>query len=167
MEDIKKEIYRFFEEKGKAASVLFESTIDFKVDAHIPSYYITSSAARMDIYKKISHIRTPKDRDEVFDELTDRFGDVPKPVSRLITVALCRAIAELAKIPRIEHKGMSILFYMDKPDLSVWSMVLASHKGKLIGAGGAAPIIYRLKQGDDPLGALLSVLTDYYNELNS
>ena len=155
------------EEKGEASPTLFESTIDFKVDAHIPEYYITSSAARMDIYKKISLIRTPRDRDEVYDELVDRFGDIPKPVSRLLTVALCRAIAEAARIPRIEHKGSSVLFYMEKPDLNIWSMVLASHGGRLVGAGGAAPIIYRLKFGEDPLEALLSVLTDYYNEMNS
>ena len=155
------------EEKGESCPTLFESTIDFKVDAHIPTYYITSSSARMDIYKKISLIKTPADKDEVYDELTDRFGDIPKPVLRLLTVALCRAIAEEARIPRIEHKGSSILFYMDKPDLSVWSMVLASHKGKLVGAGGAAPIIYRLKPGEEALSALLSVLVDYYNELHS
>ncbi len=152
------------EEKGEVSPTLFESTIDFKIDAHIPSYYITSSAARMDIYKKISLIKTPADRDELFDELTDRFGEMPGPVLRLLSVALCRAIAESARIPRIEHKGGSILFYMEKPDLSVWSMVLASHKGQLVGAGGAAPIVYRLKAGEDAIGALLSVLTDYYNE---
>ena len=151
------------EEKGEPSAELFESTIDFKVDAHIPEYYVASSAQRMDIYKKISLIRTPKDKDEIYDELIDRFGDVPKPVLRLITVALCRAIAEKARIPRIEHKGASILFYMEKPNLSVWSMVLASHGGKLVGAGGAAPIIYRLKFGEDALEALLSVMTDYYN----
>lgn len=151
------------EEKGESSAQLFESTIDFKVDAHIPEYYITSSAQRMDIYKKISLIRTPKDKDDVYDELIDRFGEPPRPVLRLLSVALCRAIAESAKIPRIEHKGSSILFYMDKPNLSVWSMVLASHAGKLVGAGGAAPIIYRLKFGEDALEALLSVMTDYYN----
>ena len=152
------------EEKGEHSPQLFESTIDFKVDAHIPEYYISASAARMDIYKKISLIKTPEDKDEIYDELIDRFGEMPKPVLRLLSVALCRAIAEYARIPRIEHKGSSILFYMEKPDLSVWSMVLANHKGQLVGAGGAAPIVYRLKYGEDPLSALLSVLTDYYKE---
>ncbi|MBE6537528.1 MAG: transcription-repair coupling factor [Ruminococcaceae bacterium] len=151
------------EEKGESSPKLFESTIDFKVDAHIPGYYITANGQRMDIYKKISLIKTPKDRDEIYDELIDRFGDPPKSVLRLLSVALCRAIAERARVPRIEHKGSSILFYMEKPDLSVWSMVLASHKGKLVGSGGAAPIVYRLQAGEDPLKALLSVLTDYYN----
>ena len=155
------------EEKGESAPRLFESTIDFKVDAHIPEFYITSSALRMDVYKKISLIRTPSDKDEVYDELIDRFGDMPRSVSRLLSVALCRAIAEEARIPRIEHKGSSILFYMDKPDLSIWSAVLANHQGRLIGGGGPAPIVYRLRGGEEPLSALLSVLTDYYNELKS
>ena len=155
------------EEKGEEAPRLFESTIDFKIDADIPEYYITSSAQRMDIYKKISLIRNKQDMDEVYDELLDRFGDIPRPVSRLLSVALCRALAEQARIPRIEHKGMSILFYIDKPDLSIWSAVLALHSGRLVGAAGPAPIIYRLKNGEEPLAALLSVLGDYIDNLTS
>ena len=155
------------EEKGESSNVLFESTIDFKVDAHIPEYYISSSAARMGIYKKISLIRTPSDKDEVYDEMIDRFGDVPRPVERLLMVAMCRAIAEKAKIPRIELKGRSILFYMDKPDLAVWSMVLAKHKEQLIGSAGPAPILYRLKPSEEPIEALSRVLNDYYDEMNS
>ncbi len=155
------------EEKGIAAPALFESTIDFKIDAHIPEYYITSSAIRMEIYKKISLIRSPQDKSDVLDELTDRFGELPKPVNRLLLVAMCRAIAERARIPRIELKGQQILFYMDKPDLSVWSMVLSQHRGQLIGASGKAPIVYRLRPGEEPVRALASVLEDYYNEMNS
>lgn len=154
------------EEKGMASPELFESTVDFKVDAHIPEYYIAGSAMRMEIYKKISLIRSPSDRDEVADELIDRFGDMPKPVERLLSVAMCRAIAERARIPRIEHKGAQILFYTDKPDLSVWSMVLSKHKGQLLGAAGAAPIVYRLKSGEEPIRALASVLEDYFEEMN-
>ncbi|MBQ3015786.1 MAG: transcription-repair coupling factor [Clostridia bacterium] len=155
------------EERGIAAPTLFESTIDFKIDAYIPEYYITKSALRMEIYKKISLIRSPTDRSEVLDELTDRFGEPPRPVERLLYVAMCRAIAERARIPRIELKGQQILFYMQKPDLSVWSMVLSMHRGQLIGSSGAAPIVYRLKPGEEPIRALASVLEDYFKEINS
>ena len=155
------------EEKGESPNALFESTIDFKVDAFIPEYYISSSAARMGIYKKISLIRTPFDRDEIYDELIDRFGDVPRPVEKLLMVATCRAIAEKARIPRVELKGRSILFYMDKPDLSIWSMVLAKHKEQLIGSAGPAPIVYRLRPTEEPIEALSQIMSDYYNEMNS
>lgn len=156
------------EEKGEAREAAFESTIDFKVDAHIPEYYISSGAQRMEIYKKISYIRTPEDVSDMYDELCDRFGSPPKAVERLISVAFCRAVAEAARIPRVELRGTTVLFHTDKPDLAVWSMVLEKHKGQLIGTSQAsAPIIYRLRSGEDPIKALSSVFTDYYNEMNS
>jgi transcription-repair coupling factor (superfamily II helicase) len=155
------------EERGMSAAASFESTIDFKIDAHVPEYYVSSSAMRMDVYKKISQIRTPGDKNELLDELTDRFGEPPRPTERLLLVAMCRAIAERARIPRIELRGQQILFYMEKPDLAVWSMILPNHRGQLIGASGKAPIIYRLKSGEDAIRALASVLEDYYSELEN
>ena len=155
------------EEKGEAPKEAFESTIDFKIDAHIPEYYITSSATRMEIYKKISQIRTPYDRDDLYDELTDRFGTLPRPVERLLFVAMSRAIAEAARIPRIELRDNRILFYTDKPDLSVWSMVFAKCRGGLTGSSGPAPIVYRLRSGEDPVKVLGTVLEEYFKEMNS
>ena len=155
------------EERGMSAAASFESVIDFKIDAHVPEYYVSSSAMRMDVYKKISQIRTPGDKNELLDELTDRFGEPPRPTERLLLVAMCRAIAERARIPRIELRGQQILFYMEKPDLAVWSMILPNHRGQLIGASGKAPIIYRLKSGEDAIRALASVLEDYYSELEN
>ena len=153
--------------RGVKKAESFESTIDFKVDANIPEYYITKSAHRMEIYKKISHISTPEDMDDLTDELIDRFGDPPASTVRLLRVALCRAIAEEARIPRIEHRGASILFHMPDPELSVWSMVLAKHEGRLFGAVNPAPIIYKLRPSDDPISALLSIMLDYYKEMKN
>ncbi len=155
-------------ERGETVRGGFESTIDFKVDAHIPEYYIESSAQRMEIYKKISHISSADEMDDLYDEITDRFGTVPRSVERLLGVAFSRAAAERARIPRVELKGTNILFYTDKPDLSVWSMVLQRHKGQLIGTSDRrAPIVYRLKSGEDPVRALVGVFRDYCNEMNS
>ena len=153
------------EEKGEKPLPVFESTIDIKVDAHIPEHYIHSSAQRMEMYKKISYVRAPADSADLYDEMTDRFGTVPKSVERLLAVALCRAIAESALIARITVSDGKILFYTACPDLDTWSMVLARHSGKLFGSPiPGAPIAYRLSRGEDPMAALLSVMTDYYNE---
>jgi transcription-repair coupling factor (superfamily II helicase) len=155
------------EERGEKKEEAFESNIDIKIDAHIPEFYIERSAFRMEIYKKISHVRTAEDLNDLYDELTDRFGEPPKAVERLLHVALCRAIAEQAHIPRIELRGMTLLFHTDKPDLAVWSMLLASHAGQLIGQSGPAPIIYRLKQGEEPIFALSRIMQEYYKEMNA
>ena len=153
------------EEKGEKPAPVFESTIDIKVDAHIPEYYVQSAAQRMEMYKKISYVRSVADSEDLYDEMTDRFGTVPKCVERLLSVALCRAVAESALIARITLSGSKILFYTACPDLEVWSMVLARHSGKLYGNNTpGAPIAYRLSNGEDPLQALTGVMTDYYNE---
>ncbi len=146
---------------------IFEAVIDIKADAHIPEYYITKSAHRMEIYKKISHIRKPLDMEDIYDELIDRFGDVPKPTERLLRVALCRAVCERARISKVSIKGTNLLFFMDSVDLSIWAGVLQKYRGKLIGMSGKAPIVYKLTSGEDAIKALTAVLSDYYTEMNS
>ena len=39
---------------------------------------------RMDLYRRIAALRTASDRDELTDELLDRYGDVPPPVEALL-----------------------------------------------------------------------------------
>ena len=153
------------EERGEKKPDEPSASIEFKVNAYIPEYYVARAASRMEIYKKISLIRTPEDKDDIYDELCDRFGDLPKPCERLLDVALCRALAETIGIPRVEHRGMNILFHAQKIDLSIWSAVLDKHKGRLIGGSALAPIVYKLKAGEEPIEALRSVLLDYYKEM--
>jgi transcription-repair coupling factor (superfamily II helicase) len=154
------------EERGEVRPLAFESVIDIKIDAHIPEYYIGKSAHRMEIYKRVSLIRTPEDERDVTDELLDRFGELPKPTERLLSVALSRAIAERARISKISHSGGKVLFYMEKVELDIWSCVLDKHKGKLFGMAADAPIAYRLAHGEEPLSAMRAVLLDYYKEMN-
>ena len=153
------------EEKGEAKPKPFEAHIDIKTDAHIPEYYISSSAVRMEIYKKISLISTPEDKDDIYDELADRFGDLPKTVTRLLDISLSRAIAERVEISRVEKRNNLLLFHMQKCDLAVWSEVLEKHKGRLFGGSSEAPIIYRLAHKDDAAEACRRILVDYYNAL--
>ncbi len=150
------------QEKGEVTEAGFESVIDFKVNANIPENYIHSAASRMEFYKKISLIETPADAADVYDELSDRFGKVPRSVERLLHVALSRVLAAKARISRVELRDGKILFRMDKPDLAVWSEVLEKHRGKLIGASSLAPISYRLSPTEDATEACKNILTDYF-----
>ncbi len=151
------------EARGEIKEPEFESTVDIKVDAHIPEWYIASSAHRMEMYKRISDIRTPDDKEDVYDELTDRFGEVPKAVERLLSVALARAISEEAKISKTEHRGGAIYFYTERPRLELWADIFPKYEGRLYGVSGIAPIVYRLRPGEDVVSTLEMILVDYYN----
>ena len=82
------------EEKGEeASSYELECLVDVQVQAHIPEGYIESLSQRLEIYRRISDIRSQDDAMDVLDELIDRFGEPPASVKGLIDVALIRNTA--------------------------------------------------------------------------
>ena len=44
----------------------------------------------MDLYRRIAAIRSEADADDLVDELIDRYGDPPRTVNNLISVASAR-----------------------------------------------------------------------------
>ena len=98
------------EEKGETAPVRAECAADLSVDANIPASYVAEPAQRMDLYRRIAHIRTEEDAQDVIDELLDRYGDPPKSVLTLIQVAQLRGAASEAGITEIAQKGGFLQF---------------------------------------------------------
>lgn len=103
------------EEKGERAPDVKEAEclIDLPVDATIPEDYITSTSSRLAMYKAIANIKNDKDANDVYDELTDRFGIPPAPVYGLVEIALLRNTALALGITEIKQSGQSICFYVD------------------------------------------------------
>ena len=155
------------EERGDPARERFDSQIVISVSAHIPEYYIKSSAARMEMYKKISFIETKEERDDLYDEFADRFGDVPKTVERLMDVALAKALAERARIKKIEHSGLKLTFVTERPDLAVWSELFAANRSLSFVGLGSPLIVYRLRKDEDPTAVAAKIMTEYVGIMES
>ncbi|MBQ8529133.1 MAG: transcription-repair coupling factor [Clostridia bacterium] len=152
------------EEQGKAMPKRAEALVDIKVNAHIPDYYISTSAQRMEMYKKISLILTPEDASDVTDEFIDRFGEPPRPVVRLIDVALIKAVATEAGIERVEWKGGSLTFVTRAANLAIWSEVFAEFRGMRVAPSGDR-IIYRISEGD-LTGIAREIMESYYRAMH-
>ena len=85
--------------------------VDIHIEAHIPEDYIENLNHRLEIYRRISEIRTEEDLRDVTDELIDRFGDPPKSVLGLLTIALVRSKAEGSGIYEIKQRdGYAMMF---------------------------------------------------------
>jgi len=153
------------EEKGAPKESAPEAVVDIRADAHIPEHYISASAQRMEMYKKISLIETADDAEDVTDEFIDRFGDMPRVVERLISVALIKAIAERAGIRRVEVREGTLAFISDSHNLAVWSEVFGRHKGLAFKGGACPSVAYRLKSGEDAVRTALSIMKSY-DEIN-
>ena len=151
------------EERGEKKPDAREAHIDLGVSAYIPERYIPSGSERMEMYKKISLIRTPLDQSDVIDELCDRFGNMPKPVKRLLDVALMRAVAEEGGISRVEMRSGNLSFIIDTPNLAAWSEVFYRHRGLRLSPSGDR-VIYRLT-ADEPTEIGAAILADYYKSM--
>ena len=90
--------------KGEKVADFFETALDLNMDAYIPEKYITDELQKMDIYKRIAAISSTEDREEMEDELIDRFGDLPKSVQLLLTAAELKSLAHDAYLIEIKDK---------------------------------------------------------------
>lgn len=101
-------------EKGiKTDNFDINCLIDIHVDAHIPENYISNVNHRLDIYRKISDIRSNDDAIEVTDELIDRFGEPPTCVINLIDIAIIRNLAAKLDICEIRQQNSSFLLFFN------------------------------------------------------
>ncbi len=96
----------------------FATVIDLDVDAFIPPAYIVNEVQKLDIYKRIAGIENERERDDMRDELLDRFGNVPESVDNLLAVSLIRVAAQKLYLTEVKSKGDKILFTF-KPDADV------------------------------------------------
>ena len=98
--------------KGELDEEPYTTTLDLNVDAFIPASYIPNEYQKLDIYKRIASIENEEEMDDMTEELIDRFGDIPKKVQQLLTIALLKALAHQVYVVSVEQKGESIRFTM-------------------------------------------------------
>ena len=96
--------------KGVKVAQDFSTVIDLDVDAFIPGTYIVNEIQKLDIYKRIAGIENVKERDDMRDELLDRFGEIPKSVDNLLRIALIRVAAHRLFMTEVKGKNERILF---------------------------------------------------------
>ena len=153
------------EEKGEKIEEKIETTISLKCDAYIPERYVEYSAQRMGLYKKIAAIETPEDRDDILDEMIDRYGDLPKQTETLLTVALVRAAAKRCRITSVVEDDTDVRIYPDKFDVGVWSDLAFEYKGRLRIIMTDPPGVRFRKQPKEDLPKTLYTLFCRYEQL--
>ena len=90
----------------------FETVMDLNLDAYIPASYIKNEIQKLEIYKRIAGISNEEEYDEMVDELSDRFGDLPKSAQNLLDIALLKAQAHEACITQLSCRGDETKIFM-------------------------------------------------------
>ncbi|WP_033288351.1 transcription-repair coupling factor [Amycolatopsis jejuensis] len=89
---------------------LAEVRVDLPVDAHIPHDYVPGERLRLEAYRKIASAPDTESLDAVREELVDRYGQPPAPVTRLLSVATFRHACRAAGVTEVAVQGNTIRF---------------------------------------------------------
>ena len=129
----------------------FETQIDVDRPAYIPETYIRNEIAKLDMYKRIASVESAEDVEELQDEMTDRFGDLPECVNALVNVAWLKALAHKAYVEKLTVKdGFLVMTMYPEARLRVQELpdLVRSSNGKLRIQNGAVPVMtYVLRDG--------------------
>ena len=96
--------------KGAPDDQLEEVRIELPIEAHLPHDYVPSERLRLEMYKRLSEVRSNEDVDTIREELVDRYGEPPLEVESLLYVARFRARARAAGIREVTSAGKNVRF---------------------------------------------------------
>lgn len=148
------------EEQGQTVTPPKECTVNVQFSAYIPKTYIRSDNLRIEMYKKISHITSPEDLDDVADELMDRFGEFPRLVDDLLYISLLRALGVKLNVERIDQRDGKIVLTPYAFDAEKWVVITSQSGGRLMISPGKPPSLsFRMKQKENALHVLCNILS--------
>ncbi|MBQ3105453.1 MAG: transcription-repair coupling factor [Lachnospiraceae bacterium] len=132
----------------------FGTLVDLDVDAFIPPTYIVNEAQKLDIYKRIASIENEEEREDMKEELLDRFGAVPGNVENLLRISLLRVAAHELYVTELKGKqGRITLSLCPEAGLKVEGipLLLERFKGALqFVAKGTPRFIFRYRPEELP-----------------
>ena len=97
---------------GEAVPPGPETSVDVEEDAYIPDDYLSNNVERLNLYRRISDAPDEETLVDIYEEMDDRFGDVPKPVEHLLTAAQLRLLGEQLRLPKVLYKNERLFLYL-------------------------------------------------------
>lgn len=154
--------------KGIETAEDYSVSVDLNVDAFIPESYIVNEYQKIDIYKRIASIENSAEKEDMQEELTDRFGTLPKSVLNLLSIAYLRMLAREVFITEIKGEPRAVkLSVFEKAAYNTEKIgpFIAGYRGRLSLKATAKPyFIYEMPReaagdGEEMLKAVFELLT--------
>ena len=112
----------------------YETVMDLDIDAYIPDKYIRNEYQKLDIYKRIAMIESREEYDDMLEELLDRFGEPPRAVQNLLSIAELKAEAHRAFITEVTQKGdfiKLVMYEKTQADPKRIEQMIQKYQGKM------------------------------------
>jgi transcription-repair coupling factor (superfamily II helicase) len=149
--------------KGEEVREPAEVKLDVPVDAHLPKDYVAKEELRLEAYRRLANVTTTSEVDDIRAEWEDRYGPVPEPAQRLLTIGLLRAQCHRVGIRDVSITGNQARLGPLRLRASE-TMRLRRLARDAIYKEEAGQLVVPLRRGEDPAGRLVALLTELVAE---
>lgn len=140
--------------KGGPVQAHYDTAVELDCDAYLPSDYILNEQQKLDIYKRIASLSGTAQRNDMEDELKDRFGEIPRPAANLLRISLIKETAHELQITEVKSSAGQLVMKFRKDAVLNPSGIpglLQSYRGLLqFTAGNPAAFSYKLRRSGVP-----------------
>jgi len=156
------------EAAGNTNLKLTDTVVEIKADAYIDSAYIPSEMQKLSAYKRIAAIEKLEDKEDIIEELTDRYGDLPGKLLTLIDIAYIRALATKAGLSSVQEKnGELLMLFAAGENQNIAAIIKTCDKFKdkcILSAGKSFAVVSKIK--GKGTAAALAWAKEFLEELN-
>ncbi len=86
-----------------------EVNINLPWPAFLPSHYVPGQKLRIEVYRRLSRVRSTIRLDEFAKELRDRYGPIPDPTQWLLKITRLRILATYWQVSSIHRNGQFLV----------------------------------------------------------
>jgi transcription-repair coupling factor (superfamily II helicase) len=91
--------------RGDTAPRLQPADVSVDSPSYLPDDYVTSQDAKLDIYRRLTHMTDTPEIEALKAEVRDRFGPIPAPAETFFAVAMLRVLGGAAQIESMLLRG--------------------------------------------------------------
>lgn len=146
--------------KGEPAVVEVDPQVEMDVDAYLPDGYVPDARTKIELYKRLAGAKDMQTVEGLEEEIEDRFGPIPDPVSKLVSLAKIRVLAKMLKVVHVARKGDRVMFRcLPEAQIDQEGIIALARQfpGRLIPAGKSPELGLRLKPRAEASEALATV----------
>ena len=118
------------EAHGDIQSPAVSPVVDVKYSGFIPKTYIESEKLRIEVYRRLSGVRTTYELNELKDELNDRFGLLPNELLELFYFAGLKVLCIIVGIKSLREKEDELVLVFEKSRVDILQLIRKINKNR-------------------------------------
>jgi transcription-repair coupling factor (superfamily II helicase) len=128
--------------KGETPEIRDERPVivELQLDAYLPPGYVMDEIERVDLYRRASGTRSLAEVDDLAEELTDRFGELPEPARNLLGLSRVKILGREVGASSVTYRSGALAVVGVTADPAAQALIREETGGVIGGREGRATV---------------------------